>query len=94
MSDLSDLIFIWSVIVFLWFSTQTVFIGVSSDDTGYYSSLVTVSAQNFITYGCFTIRHWVTVAFLTLLLCVLDVRYSLYARCMQPLLRIISHIFL
>ena len=44
MPDLSDLFVIWDVIVVLRFSTHTVFTGVSYDDLGHESSLVTISA--------------------------------------------------
>ena len=70
MPELRYLILIWDVIVVLWFSTHTVFNGVSSDVTGYEYSLVMILAQIRTGQRCFTVCHWVTVAFLTPLLCV------------------------
>ena len=86
MPDISDLVVIWEIIVFLWFSTHNVFTGVSSDNTGYESILVTMSAQNCTGKRCFPVRHWVTVLFLAPFVCVLNIRDTLSARCRHPLI--------
>ena len=43
--DLSDLILIWDVMDVLWFFNHTVFTGVLSDEPGYESRFLTMSAQ-------------------------------------------------
>ena len=57
MPDLSELVVIWDVIVVLWFSTHTVFTGVSSDDPGYEYSLVNMSVHTFNGQRCLPIHH-------------------------------------
>ena len=41
---ISDLVVIWDVILALWLSNQNLFTQVSSDDSGYISSLVAMAA--------------------------------------------------
>ena len=94
MTDLSDLVVIWDVIVVLWYSTHTMFTGVSSDDPGHKYSLVKIYAQTCTGQRCFLVCHWVTVAFLTPFFCIMNVRDNLYARCRHPLLCGISLCFL
>ena len=86
MPILSDMVVIWDVIVFLWFSTHTVFTGVSSDNPGYNSSLVTMSTQTCTGQIYFHVRHWGTVAFLNQFFCVLNGRDTFSARCRRLLL--------
>ena len=85
-TDLSDLVFIWDVIVVLWFSTHFVFTGVLSDKPGYESSLVTMSAQTCTGQICLPFHHWVNVVLLTPLSCVLNVRETFPTRYRRPLL--------
>ena len=92
--DLSDLVVIWDVIVLLWFSAHTVFTEVSSDDPGYKSSLVTMSAQTCTRQICFSVRHWVTVVILTPFLYIRNVGDTFSARYRHPLLCGSSHCFL
>ena len=83
---LSYLIVIWDIIFVLWFYTYTVFTGVSSDIPGYDSSLVMISAQTCTGQSCFPVRHWFTVALLTPLLWVLNIRDTLSAMCMHTIM--------
>ena len=85
-TDLSDLVVICDVIVVLCFSIHTVLTGVLSNEPGYKSSIVTMSAHNCTGKRCFHVRHWVTLAFLNPLFCVLNVGENLSSRCVHLLL--------
>ena len=78
--DLRDLVFIWDVISVLWWSTQTVFTGVSCVDTGYESCLIMIYAQMSIGQRFVLVYHCVTMAFLTPFLCVRNVGDNLSDR--------------
>ena len=84
--DLSNFIVIWYIIVVLWFYMYTVFTGVSSDDPGYDSSLVMISAHTCTGQRCLPFLHRFTVDFLTPFLCVLNVGDNLSVRFWQPLM--------
>ena len=84
--DLSDLVVILDIIVVLWFVTHTVFTGVLYYKPRYEYSLMKMSALTCTRQRCFPVRHWVTVAFLTPFLCVLNVNETLSARFRRPLL--------
>ena len=86
MPDLSDLFFIWDVIVVLWFSTHDFFTGVFYDDSGYESIIVMMPTKTCTGKRCFPVRHWVTVVLLTPFFCILNIGETLSARCMHHLL--------
>ena len=83
---LRNLIVIWDVLVVLWFSTHTVFTGLSSDEPGYNSSLAMMPSHTCTGYGCFPVHQWVSVEFLTLFFCILNGGENLSVRCMQTIL--------
>ena len=62
------------------------FHGVSSDVTGYDSSLNIMSAHICTGHRCLPVRHWVYVAFFTPFLYVLKFGETLYARWIRPML--------
>ena len=84
--DPIDFIVFWDVVFFLWFSTHTLLTGVFSDNTGYDSSLVMISAPTFTSHIFFPVHHWVAGVFLTPFFCILNAGDTLSARCMQLLL--------
>ena len=64
-----------TVIVFLWFSTHSVFTGVLSDVFGYDSSLLMMLSHICTGHIRLPVRHWVTVALFFLLFYVLNFHY-------------------
>ena len=60
--------------------------GVLSDVPGCDSCLVMISAQTCTGQSCFPVRHWFTVALLTPLLWVLNIRDTLSAMCMHTIM--------
>ena len=93
-TDLSNFIVIWDVIVIFVISTHTMFPWVSSNVPGYDSILKMMSDHTCNGNSCFNVRHWVTVDFLTPFLCLMKFGWTFSTRWLRPLLCMNSRRFM